>query len=158
MMLSEANIGIPEPETKRVALLLNTLLADEHVLYVKTRNFHWNVQGMHFHSLHLFFEDQYNELADMIDEIAERTRSLGHFALGTMKDFLEITRLLESNEVGNEKTMLNNLLNDHETLIRELRNDQAKANELHDPGTGDFLTAVMEKHEKMAWMIRAHLD
>lgn len=157
-MITEANIGIPEPETKKVALLLNTLLADEFVLYTKTRNYHWNVQGMHFHSLHLFFEDQYNELADMIDDIAERTRTLGHFALGTMKDFLEITRLLESNDVGDEKAMLNNLLNDHETLIRELRSDQGKAAEMHDPGTSDFLTAIMERHEKMAWMIRSHLE
>jgi starvation-inducible DNA-binding protein len=157
-MITEANIGIPEPETKKVALLLNTLLADEFVLYTKTRNYHWNVQGMHFHSLHLFFEDQYDELAEMIDTIAERTRALGHFALGTMKDFLEITRLLEDNDVGDEKTMLNNLLNDHETVIRELRNDQEKAAEIHDPGTSDFLTAIMEKHEKMAWMIRSHLE
>ncbi|HKI45385.1 MAG TPA: ferritin-like domain-containing protein, partial [Balneolales bacterium] len=86
------------------------------------------------------------------------TRALGHFALGTMRDFLEITRLLESNEAGDEKTMLTNLLTDHETLIRELRNDQQKADEMHDPGTSDFLTALMEKHEKMAWMIRSHLE
>jgi len=156
-MNAEANIGIPEVDTKQVSLLLNTLLADEYVLYTKTRNYHWNVQGMHFRSLHLFFEDQYNELADMIDSIAERTRTLGHFALGTMKDFLEITRLLESNEVGDEKTMLKSLLYDHETIIRELRNDQGKAAEMHDPGTSDFLTAIMEKHETMAWMIRSHL-
>jgi starvation-inducible DNA-binding protein len=103
----KANIGIPEKHTKTVALELNKLLADEHVLYTKTRNFHWNIEGSNFMELHKFYEGQYEELAEMIDEIAERIRTLGHFAEGRMKDFLELARLIEVQYTNEQKNNCN---------------------------------------------------
>lgn len=156
----KANIEISEANLKESATILNTLLADEYVLYTKTRNAHWNVQGTSFYDLHKFFEEQYDILAEMIDEVAERVRMLGHYALGTMKDFLAVTRMLESNyEYNNQQQIVQVLLNDHETIIRILRHDaEQTAENYHDLGTSDFLTGLMEKHEKMAWMLRAHLN
>lgn len=144
---------------ERVAFLLNQLLADEHVLYIKTRNYHWNVTGMHFHSLHHLFEDQYEQIAALIDDIAERIRALGHFALAAMKDYVKLARLLETNHInGDASKMLQSLLNDHETIIRILRDDLVlDAEKFEDIGTSDFVTGLLEKHEKMAWMIRAYL-
>lgn len=155
-----ANIEISETNLQETATVLNTLLADEYVLYTKTRNAHWNIQGMEFYDLHKFFEEQYEVLAEMIDEIAERVRMLGHYALGTMKDFLAITRMTEANyEFSNQKQILQTLLEDHETIIRTLRRDADLAtNQYQDLGTADFLTGLMEKHEKMAWMLRAHIS
>lgn len=156
----KANIEISDVNLKESALVLNTLLADEYVLYTKTRNAHWNVQGSSFYDLHKFFEEQYTILADVIDEVAERVRMLGHYALGTMKDFLAITRMTESNyEFSNQQQIVQALLNDHETIIKTLRHDaESEAEKYKDLGTSDFLTGLMEKHEKMAWMLRAHLN
>ena len=154
-----ATIGISEENLRKVATLLNHNLADEHVLYVKTRNYHWNVTGMHFRSLHEFFEEQYEELALIIDDIAERIRALGHFALGSMGEYVKLTRLLETDHrEGDAQGMLQSLLNDHETIIRIMREDLEKeADAYRDAGTSDFITGLMEKHEKMAWMIRSYL-
>ena len=154
-----ATIGISEENLQKVATLLNHNLADEHVLYVKTRNYHWNVTGMHFRSLHEFFEEQYEELALIIDDIAERIRALGHFALGSMGEYVKFTRLLETDHrEGDARGMLQSLLNDHETIIRIMREDLEKeADAYRDAGTSDFITGLMEKHEKMAWMIRSYL-
>ncbi len=158
--MEKTEIGIAAVNRESVAYLLNILLADEHVLYIKTRNYHWNVRGMHFQSLHKFFEGQYEELADLIDDIAERIRSLGHYAVAAMKDYVNITRLLETNHTdGDAQKMLQNLLVDHETIIRILRDDMIQeTGKYKDAGTGDFITGVMEKHEKMAWMIRAYME
>ncbi|NJK93986.1 MAG: DNA starvation/stationary phase protection protein [Bacteroidales bacterium] len=155
-----ANIEISEANLKESATLLNILLADEYVLYTKTRNAHWNVQGSGFYELHKFFEDQYNELAEIIDEVAERVRMLGHFALGTMKDFLAVTRMSESNyEFTNQQQIIKTLLDDHETIIHSLRSDAMSVADKHkDIGSSDFLTGMLERHEKMAWMLRAHLS
>jgi len=156
--VTKANIGISDKNLAASALLLNTALADEFLLYVKTRNFHWNVEGIHFMELHKFFEAQYEELEEVIDEIAERVRYLGHYAIGTLNEFTQLTRLLESKEKDlTGEQMLRYLLDDHETIIRVLRADIDKAAEYKDVGTEDFLTGLMEKHEKTAWMIRAHL-
>lgn len=158
--MKSASIGISEENLKKVATLLNHNLADEHVLYIKTRNYHWNVTGMHFRSLHEFFEEQYQELALVIDDIAERIRSLGHFAVGSMGEYVKLTRLLETDHREEDaKGMLQSLLNDHETIIRVMREDLEKEAEAYnDAGTSDFTTGLMEKHEKMAWMIRAYLN
>ena len=158
--MKTAEIGISEENRQKVATLLNYNLADEHVLYIKTRNYHWNVTGMHFRSLHEFFEEQYTELAPMIDDIAERIRSLGHYAVGSMGEYVKLTRLLESDHrEGDAKGMLQSLLNDHESIIRIMREDLKKEEEAYrDAGTSDFTTALMEKHEKMAWMIRSYLN
>lgn len=158
--MENIEIGISAANRESVAYLLNTLLADEHVLYLKTRNYHWNVRGMHFQSLHKFFEHQYEELADLIDDIAERVRSLGHYAVASMKDYVVLARLLETNHTdGNAQKMLRNLLHDHETIIRILRDELVReASKYQDIGTSDFITGLMEKHEKMAWMIRTYVE
>ena len=134
------NIEIAESELKAVALLLNTLLADEYVLYTKTRNAHWNIQGQNFIALHKFFESQYDALDIIIDDVAERVRSLGHFALGSLKDFTAMTRLSEHNyDFTDPKHIMKTLLEDHEAVVRSLRKDIQVAAEKHrDLGTADF--------------------
>lgn len=152
------NIGISTEEREVVTDALAILLADEHVLYIKLRNYHWNVTGIHFQPLHALFEEQYTLLANSIDEIAERIRSLGYFTPGSLENFKSIARLEESGHLyGDAEVMLQNLLKDHEAIIRFLRQDIHSAEEANDAGTADFLTALMEEHEKMAWMVRTHI-
>lgn len=152
------NLGLASKARETVLAVLGRLLADEHVLYVKTRNFHWNVTGLDFGSLHALFEKQYDELAETIDEVAERIRALGGVAPGSMKEFLKLTRLDEQpgDTLAAEK-MIAALLSDHETVIRSLRVDIETVGKAGDAGTNDFLTGLMEEHEKTAWMLRAHL-
>ena len=152
-------LGLSSKSRDTVTALLARLLADEHVLYVKTRNFHWNVTGLHFGSLHALFEKQYDELAETIDEVAERLRSLGGIAPGSMKEFLELARLGEQPgaRLAAEK-MIAALLSDHEAVIQTLRSDVEAAGKAGDEGTADFLTGLLEAHEKTAWMLRAHLE
>lgn len=153
----ETNIGIVESNKQSVANELNKLLADEFVLYTKTRKFHWNVEGAQFHDLHLFFEKQYNQLALIIDEVAERVRKLGHYALGSMKHYLKEASLMENEDKENTaESMLQELLDDHETIIRRLRSDIEKFQDKYkDAGSADFITGLVEQHETMAWMLRA---
>lgn len=153
------NIEISEKNLKEVATILNNLLADEYVLYTKTRNAHWNIEGPGFMELHKFFETQYDALDLIIDEVAERVRSLGHYSLGSLKDFLSITHLTEEhNDFSRQKQVIQSLLNDHETIIRALRKNITVVTEkCKDAGTGDFITGIMEHHEKMSWMLRAYL-
>ncbi len=153
------NIGLTLEQRAGVVDILHTLLADEYVLYTKTRNYHWNVTGMHFNDLHKFFESQYKELDNIIDEVAERVRALGRKAMATLSEFSEKTRLSERpSEHPNAQTMLANLLADHELIITNLRKDIQTCNDFNDVGTSDFLTGLMEQHEKMAWMLRAFLE
>ncbi|MBI2337031.1 MAG: DNA starvation/stationary phase protection protein [Deltaproteobacteria bacterium] len=154
------NIGISEENQRGVVAILNTLLSDEYVLYTKTRNFHWNVTGMQFNDLHKFFESQYDALAEVVDEVAERVRAIGGVALGSMAEFVKNTRLKEvPGQSISARDMLASLLADHETVIRHLRVDlKACADQYGDAGTNDFLTGLMEKHEKMAWMLRSFSD
>ncbi len=152
-------IGISKENRQKSADLLNTLLADENVLYAKTRNFHWNITGDNFYGLHILLEKQYKELDVIVDDTAERIRQLGHFAVGTMTDYLKLTHLLEVNHADlTARTMLEILVNDHETIIRILRKDVIKEEACQDSGTADFATTLLEKHEKMAWMLRSHLS
>lgn len=159
-MNTTTNIGISKENIQRVADMLNKLLADETVLYIKTRNFHWNVTGRNFYGLHLLLEKHYKELESMIDDAAERIRQLGHFAVGTMGDYLKLTNLVEAgnHQDFNAKSMIQALVEDHETIICILRNDILKDEDCRDAGTADFSTNLMEKHEKMAWMLRSHLE
>jgi starvation-inducible DNA-binding protein len=154
------NIGLSDAQREGVVHILNTLLSDEYVLYTKTRNYHWNVTRPQFNDFHKFFEEQYTALNDVVDEVAERARSLGGNALGTVAEFAQHTRLTEHpGKYPTAREMLTNLLHDHEAVIRNLRTDLETCLErYHDAGTSDFLTAVMEKHEKMAWMLRAVLQ
>ncbi len=154
------DIGISEKSRGSVVSLLNNLLADEVVLYIKTRNFHWNVTGFHFHDLHKFFQTQYEALDEIVDETAERARSLGGRPLGTMTEFLKAARLKEyPREFPDAKKMVRALLEDHEEIIMFLREDLAAcADRYKDAGTSDFLTGLMERHEKLAWMLRSLLE
>ena len=155
----KTNIGITEKNTQAVANELAKILADEFILSMKTRNAHWNIEGADFHAMHLFFESQYNALDETIDSVAERIRSLGHYAPGTVKEFLELTSLTEKRgSKNNSESFIKDLLGDHEAIIIALREYiDAFANKYKDAGTSDFITAILEDHEKMAWMLRAHL-
>lgn len=152
-------IGITDENRLAVATALSKLLADEFVLYTKTRNAHWNVEGHDFHSMHLFFEAQYEALDDMMDGVAERIRTIGHYAPATLKSFLQLTHLTEKIESKNDSAgFIRELLEDHESIIVFLReNINPFANAYSDAGTSDYITGLMEQHEKMAWMLRAHL-
>ena len=154
------DIGISDKNREQVADILNNILADEYLLYTKTRNYHWNVTGTHFHDYHKFFEAQYEELDGIIDEVAERARSLGAQALGTLTEFTKTARLKEyPGDYPEAKKMILALLEDHEELINILREDlETCAQKYKDMGTSDFLTGLMEQHEKMAWMLRSHLE
>ena len=151
------NIGINDAQRAAVVEILNTMLADKYLLYTKTRNYHWNVVGPQFNDLHKFFEAQYGELDGTVDEVAERARALGGNALGTLTEFAKRSRLKEApGKYPDAKGMLADLLADHETVIRNLRTDADVTMDKHgDAGTNDFLVGLMEKHEKMAWMLRA---
>jgi starvation-inducible DNA-binding protein len=153
------NIGLKDTQRKPVIDILNRLLANEVLLYVKTRNYHWNVEGPDFSETHKFFEAQYEQLDEMMDDTAERARALGGRAAGSMGEYLKLTLLTEDKgKTSGEKAMISDLLNDHETIIRQLRKDLDLVGDTHgDMGTNDFLTGLMEDHEKMAWMLRSYL-
>ncbi len=153
------NIGLADDQRRATVEILTTLLADEYVLYTKTRNYHWNVVGPQFNDLHKFFESQYEQLDDVVDEVAERIRALGARTAGTLAEFLERARVTEQPaERPDARSMLTTLLADHETVVRALRTDlEIVADKHRDLGTSDFLTGLMEKHEKSAWMLRAFL-
>ena len=153
------NIGLTDKQREGVVSILNTVLADEFVLYTKSRRFHWNVEGPDFSELHDFFEKHYEQLGEIVDQVAERARALGGIAAGSLEEFLKLTRLKE--EPGKQydaRGMIQALLADHETLIRSLRKDlEMSSNEHGDEGTTDFLTGLMQAHEKTAWMLRAYV-
>lgn len=153
------SIGISHENRAASAETLCRLLADEFVLYTKTRNAHWNVEGNDFYNKHIFFEEQYNQLDEIIDNVAERIRSIGHYAPGSLKSFLDLTQLSETkSQQNNSIGFIKELLSDHESIIIYLReNIDPLASELKDYGTSDFITGLMETHEKMSWMLRAHL-
>ncbi len=156
----KTNIGISGEGREAVVKILNTVLSDEFLLYTKTRNYHWNVTGPQFNDLHKFFEAQYEALDEIVDDVAERARSLGGRAFGSLAEFSQHARLKEaSGQTSNAKEMIAALLNDHESLIRNLRTDlETCAEKYQDMGTNDFLTGLMEKHEKMAWLLRSFLE
>ena len=153
----KVNTGISNENTKKVTDELNKVLADEFVLYIKTLKFHWNIEGRDFHALHLFLEEQYNELQMIIDEVAERIRKIGNFSNGSMKQFLADSTLKEHLETRTvTESMILELVGDHESMIRRTREliDDFDT-KYDDMGSSDFITGVMKKHEKMAWMLRA---
>ena len=153
------NIGLTDKNRTAIIALLQPLLADEVVLYFKTRKAHWNVTGPHFHHLHKFFEEQYGAVEDNVDEIAERIRCLGGYPAATLAEYVKLARLKESpGKLPDAQGYLADLTQDHETLVRQLRKDLAVSAEKYgDAGTSDFLTGLMEAHEKSAWMLRTSL-
>ncbi|PWT72577.1 MAG: DNA starvation/stationary phase protection protein [Bacteroidetes bacterium] len=152
------NIGITANNTQEVAQILSKLLADEFVLYAKTRNAHWNVEGPDFMDKHKFFESQYEQLDDFMDQVAERIRKIGHYAPATLKSFLELTHLTEARQQETDaKNFIKDLLGDHENIVIYLReNIDPVASKFKDIGTSDFLTGLLRDHEQMAWFLRAH--
>ncbi|MFC3193951.1 Dps family protein [Marinicella sediminis] len=151
------NIGINTENRSTIVDGLSRLLADTYTLYLKTHNYHWNVTGPQFTSLHALFEQQYTELATAVDIIAERIRALGEFAPGSYQAFAKLTEIKEETDVPNAENMLKNLLESHEVIIRHARELlQSEAIDT-DEVSGDLLTQRMEFHEKNAWMIRSLL-
>jgi len=155
----KTNIGIKQENISKVVDVLTKILADEFILYTKTKRAHWNVEGPDFYNKHIFFEQQYDALDEIVDTVAERIRALGHYAPATLKDFLALTHLSEELKEKNDSNgFMKELLLDHESIIIYLReNINLIANDLQDAGTSDFITGLVENHEKMAWMLRAHL-
>lgn len=160
VMTEATGIGLEQQQREGVVGILNRLLSDEQILYAKTRNYHWNVVGRLFHSLHELLEQQYEALAERADDIAERTRSLGAPALGTLEEYRQHATLSENPGVyPDAMTMVGNLTEDHENIIRHLRQDLRACDEqFNDMGTSDFLTGLMEAHEKEAWMLRSFMQ
>ena len=152
------DIGIEKKSITKITKELNVALANQHVLYQKLRNFHWNVRGVHFKALHELFEEQYTELFADIDEVAERIRMLGVYTKATMKHFLGNSSIKESEKYIDSNKMIQELLLDHEKIIGMLRKDIEIVGELGDAGNDDFLTALLQKHEKMAWMLRSMIE
>ena len=155
----ETNIGISQKNRQSVSMELSKLLADEFLLYTKTRNAHWNVEGSDFHAMHLFFESQYEELDEIMDSVAERIRAIGHYAPATLKSYLKLTHLSEyESDANTSSDFIKELLSDHESIIEFIRGKIGPFTDtFKDAGTSDFITSLMETHEKMAWMLRSHL-
>lgn len=148
---------ISNEQKKEIAAGLSVLLADTYTLYLKTHNFHWNVTGPMFQTLHLMFETHYNELALAVDLIAERIRALGFPAPGTYKQFAELSAIKEDSGVPKATDMIKKLVAGHETVARTAREVFKIAEEVSDQPTCDLLTQRMQTHEKTAWMLRSLL-
>ncbi len=151
------DIGISEEDRKAIADGLSRVLADSYTLYLKTHNYHWNVKGPMFNTLHLMFEQQYNELALAVDQIAERIRALGHPAPGSYASYAKLTAIPEEEGAPEAEAMIENLLAGHETVARTARAVFPLADEGSDEPTADLLTQRMDVHEKTAWMLRSML-
>lgn len=152
------NIGISENDRKTIAGELSKLLADSYTLYLKTHNFHWNVTGPMFQTLHLMFEQQYTELSTAVDLIAERIRALGVYAPGTYSEFSKLTSIMEPTGVPNSRDMIQQLVEGHEAVIRTARSAFSAVEKANDEASADLLTQRMQLHEKTAWMLRSLLE
>ena len=151
------DIGIAEKDRKEIADGLGRLLADTYTLYLKTHNFHWNVTGPMFDTLHLMFERQYTELATAVDIIAERIRALGVRAPGTYGEFARLSSIKEEAGVPTAEDMIQQLLHGQEAVVRTARSVFPTAERASDQPTADLLTERMQVHEKTAWMLRSML-
>lgn len=154
----EVNIGISENHRKAIADGLAKLLADSYMVYLKTHNFHWNVTGQLFHPLHEQFEHQYTELAEAIDEIAERIRALGYRAPGSFKEFSKITSIEEETDQPDALEMVRRSAKDNEIIIQTARKVLEPCHEAGDEATIDLVTHRLKVHSKTAWMLRSHLE
>jgi len=151
------DLGMPDDQRRAIAAGLSRLLADTYTLYLKTHNFHWNVTGPQFNSLHLMFEAQYTELAMAVDVIAERIRALGEPAPGSYSAYAELSSIKEASGVPEASEMVRILSEDQLAVVRTARSIFPVADEAHDEPTADLLTQRMQVHEKTAWMLRATL-
>jgi starvation-inducible DNA-binding protein len=152
------NIGIEEASRTKIAQGLSRLLADTYTLYLKTHNFHWNVKGPMFQTLHLMFETQYTELALAVDLIAERIRALGYPAPGTYSEYAQLSSITETPGVPKAKEMIALLVEGQEAVVRTARSIFPVVEEVNDEPTADLLTQRMQVHEKTAWMLRSLLE
>ncbi|MCK9544054.1 MAG: DNA starvation/stationary phase protection protein [Novosphingobium sp.] len=156
---TELNLGLDKTNRQEISNLLTKLLANEYALGIKTQKYHWNLYGHHFGSLHKLFDDQYKEIQDYIDLVAERIRAIGFSTIATLKEFSEITDIEESpGVIPNDLGMIKDLTKDHETVIKLMRVITDKSAELDDHGTNNLIAGLIEKHEKTAWMLRAFLN
>ncbi|MGG6297452.1 Dps family protein [Leptolyngbya sp. AN02str] len=158
--MRKMNIGLSEEQRQGVIDLLNRDLSDAYLLLIKTKKYHWDVIGPQFRTLHQLWEEQYEALTQNIDSMAERIRALGGYPVGTAEGFLQLASIKEhAGDIPNATEMVSRLVEDHETIIRNLRDHVDQASEsFHDEGTADFLTGLMEQHEEMAWMLRSFLE
>ena len=152
------DIGISAEDRKAIADGLGRLLADTYTLYLKTHNFHWNVTGAMFQTLHLMFEQQYNELALAVDLVAERIRALGFPAPGTYREFAKLSKVKEAEGNPDAREMIRELVDGQQTVIRTARSVFPLAENANDQPTADLLTQRMQVHEKTAWMLRSLLE
>ncbi|WP_068598063.1 Dps family protein [Vaginella massiliensis] len=149
---------LTKEQNKRVAEILSQVLADESILYLKTRNAHWNVEGADFKTVHVYFEELYTELQVVIDDVAEKIRTKQHYAPATMSEYLEITQLKEERKKKYDSlTFMAELLKDHETICAFLNKAIQEIEAFPDVATSDYLTGLLEQHQKTAWMLRSHL-
>jgi starvation-inducible DNA-binding protein len=155
MKAPSIDIGISEKDRRKIAEGLSHLLADTYTLYLKTHNFHWNVTGPMFNTLHLMFEQQYNELALAVDQIAERIRALGFPAPGSYSAYAKLSTVKEANGVPEAEEMIRILAKDQEAVARTARNVFPLAEKANDQPTADLITQRLQVHEKTAWMLRA---
>jgi len=143
--------------SQKIADELTHFLADTYALYLKTQNFHWNVKGPHFYSLHKMFEEQYQELAAAVDEIAERIRALGSYTPASFSQFASLSSLKEATSEINAENMIQKLLKDHEAMMNHSAMIITKAQKVHDESTADLLIQRQKAHEKTAWMLKSSL-
>ena len=156
--MKQINIGIEEKDRRKIADGLSRLLADSYTLYLQTHNFHWNVKGPMFQTLHLMFEQQYMELAIAVDLIAERIRALDFPAPGTYSEFVELSSIKENRGVPEAHKMIETLIDGQEAIVRTARAVFPVVEEVNDEPTADLLTQRMHIHEKTAWMLRSLLE
>jgi starvation-inducible DNA-binding protein len=152
------DIGISQPHREEIAQGLSRLLADTYTLYLKTHNFHWNVTGPMFQTLHLMFETQYNELALAVDLVAERIRSLGFPAPGTYKQYAALSSIKEEDGIPKAQEMIKLLVEGQEAVVRTARSLYPSVEACSDEATADLLTQRIQLHEKTAWMLRSLLE
>lgn len=149
--------GMSEKNRQIISESLAKLLAETYAMYLKTQNFHWNVTGPEFFSLHILFEKQYGEMAEAIDEIAERIRALGFYVEGSFSAFKKNCSIHEEDKLMNAREMIQHLIQGHEAVIRRARNLSDLAENEHDPGTVDLMGRRLNAHEKFAWMLRSQI-
>lgn len=156
-MFMEPDIGLEK--SSKVINFLNGSLADLFVLGTKTKKYHWNLTGPRFHTLHVLFQEHYETIDEHIDEVAERITSLGGLAIGTLEEFQKASQLEEHpEEIPDEDGILEDLLTDHETLIKTLRKNIKISQDCEDEGTADLLIGILRFHEKTSWMLRSYFN